>query len=296
VQQQGSLVAPDKLRFDFTHFKDISREELERTEELVNSYIIDNSSLFTKQMVLGEAKRKGALAFFGEKYEVRVRVVSIAGVSSELCGGTHLKSTGQIGILKIIHEGSVASGVRRIEAVTGKQAYKIIKEEENALTDISSLLNAPRERVVPELNKRLGRIRELEKEVVLKKSDSLKASIDTDIKNAQSLSGINLVTHVSVDADAVRKAVDLIKEKAKENTVIFSSTGSNLGDRVFLAIGITEDLCGKGLDAAVLIREMSEIIGGSGGGRKDFAQAGGNKPEDLDKALEKLKEIIKDAK
>jgi alanyl-tRNA synthetase len=292
VQQQGSLVAEDRLRFDFTHFKDIKKDELDRLEEIVNNYILSNYALQSKQMPLAQAKKQGALAFFGEKYQNNVRVVSVAEFSKELCGGTHLDSTGQIGLFKITQEGSVARGLRRIEAVTGKQAYKIIKEQESTVADIASALSVPEDKIVQELQKRLSRIKELEKQLSAHKSDILKTSIDTDIKNVTNINGINLVTHVDVDMNSVRSAVDLIKEKVENNTIVFSSTGNNLKGQVFLAIGITGDLCERGVDASWLIKEMAAETGGSGGGRKDFAQAGGNKPENLEKALQKLINIL----
>ena len=293
VQQQGSLVAEDRLRFDFTHFKDIDRLQLDRIEEVVNNYIINSYSLTVKQTPLSIAKRQGALAFFGEKYENKVRVISIADFSKELCGGTHLDSTGQIGIFKIVQEGSVASGIRRIEALTGKQAYKMIKEEENTIADISSALNVPQEKIIQELQKKFSRIKELEKQLSVQKSDNLKISIDKDIQNKEVINGINFITHIDVNMDSVRKAVDLIKEKVTVKTVIVSSTGTNLAMQVFWAIGVTEDLCDRSVDASKLIKEIAEEIGGSGGGRKDFAQAGGNKPQNYEKALQKLKDTVK---
>lgn len=291
VRQQGSLVAEDKLRFDFTHFKALSKEQLDRTEETVNRYILENHRLKTQIKSLKEAKKSGALAFFAEKYEGSVRVVSVEGFSRELCGGTHLNNTGQIGIFKIMQEGSVASGIRRIEAVTGVFAYKAVKEEESIIADISSALGVPQENIAEELEKRLARVKELEKRLSLQKFDSLKTTIEEGISKKEIINGINFIEHVDIDANSVRKAVDLIKEKIKENAIIVSSTGTNLAT-VFLAVGVTEDLLGKGLDASELIKSIAADIGGSGGGRKDFAQAGGSSPENLENAIKKLKEII----
>ena len=292
VQQQGSLVAEDRLRFDFTHFKDIDKAQLDRIEEIVNTYILDNHGLIIKQMSLREAKKSGALAFFGEKYESKVRVVSVGDFSLEFCGGTHLDSTGQIGLFKITQEGSVASGIRRIEAITGVAAYKAIKEEESIIADISSALGVPQDNIAEELKKRLARVKELEKRLSLQKFDNLKTTIEEDINKKETLNnGINFVNHDDIDANSVRKAVDLVKEKIKENAVIVSSTGTNLAT-VFLAVGVTGDLLDKGIDASVLIKEIAADIGGSGGGRKDFAQAGGNSPEKLQDAIRKLKSII----
>ena len=295
VRQQGSLVAEDRLRFDFTHFKDIDRTQLDRIEELVNNYIVDNSSLCARQMPLSEAKRKGALAFFAEKYESKVRVVSIGEFSQELCGGTHLDSTGQIGIFKIIHEGSVAQGIRRIEAVTGKQAYRIIKEEEGIIADVSSMLNAPQERIAEDLEKRLSRLKELERQMHSQRLDAVKTSLDAVIQNAQIINEIKIITHMmeNVDMDLLRKSVDAVKSKTS-NAVI--ALGSKSQERALLVVGVTSDLCEKGFDASKLILNAAPIIGGSGAGRKDFAQAGGNKPENLEAAFQEIRNIITNLK
>ena len=292
VKQQGSLVASDRLRFDFTHFKGLDKEEINRVEEIVNNGILENHALTKKEMALAAARKTGALAFFGEKYEGKVRVVSIADFSKELCGGTHLESTGQIGLFKIIREGSVAQGVRRIEAVTGRQAYKSVKQEEEAISDVASALNTSEDKIIPELERRLGRIRELEKQLSATKSDTLKSSVDNVINAAQVINGINFINTVAPDADAARKAVDLIKQKAASMSLIAVSTGNNLDGQVFLVVGLTQDLADKGVDACALIKQVAPEIGGSGGGRKDFAQAGGKFPDKLNSALEKLKNII----
>ena len=292
VQQQGSLVAEDRLRFDFTHFKDITKEELDRIEEVVNSYIINNAALKTKMVSLLEAKRQGALAFFGEKYAQKVRLVAIADFSKELCGGTHLDSTGQIGLFKIISEGSVASGIRRIEAVTGSAAYKAVKEEEKLISDISIVLGVSEDKVIPEIEKKLGYLKELEKQLAAKKSAALKTSVDTVIAEGQDIKGIKFVTPIANDMDSVRKMVDLVKERLKNNAVIVSSTGINFDDKILWAIGVTEDLYTKNIDASILNKEIGLELGGSGGGRKDFAQGGGNRPQNYRKALQKLKDTI----
>jgi len=291
VQQQGSLVAKDKLRFDFTHFKALTGEEINRVEEIVNGYIMDNKCLSMKEMPLSAAKKTGALAFFGEKYESKVRVVSIPEVSKELCGGTHLDSTGQIGLFKITQEGSVASGVRRIEAVTGRTAYKIIKEEEDIVSSVASLLGVPKDKIIQELDKRLAKFKELEKRLNSQILDIATSNIDVLVEKAQIVNGIKVITTVleGLSMDLLRKNVDLIKEKTN-NAVI--ALGSQYEGRALLIMGLTEDLRQKGLDASKLIREVAGFIGGSGGGRKDFAQAGGSNPENLEKAFQELKNII----
>jgi len=292
VQQQGSLVAEDRLRFDFTHFKDIDKEQLDRIEEIVNGYVLGNYPLEVKQMALSEARKTGALAFFAEKYESKVRVVLAGDFSKELCGGTHLENTAQVGLFKIIREGSIAQGVRRIEAVTGKEAYRRVKAEEELIEDVSVVLGVSPNRLIPELERRLSELRQLEKQLSANKVDTLKTSLDNVIGSAESINGINFIVAVNTDVDSVRKAVDLIKEKVKSNAIIYSTTGSNLSTKIFLAIGVTSDLVESGVDASELIKEIAPEFGGSGGGRKDFAQAGGNSPEKNESALQKLKALI----
>ncbi|MBM3250271.1 MAG: alanine--tRNA ligase [Candidatus Omnitrophica bacterium] len=295
VQQQGSLVADDRLRFDFTHFKALDDEQKLRIEELVNSWIMENHPVEKKEKTLAEARKSGALAFFGEKYENRVRVVSIEGVSKELCGGTHLDFTGSIGPFKILQESSIASGIRRIEAVTGSFAYKKIKEEEESLKDAESLLNTTQDKLIPELEKRLGRIKELEKQLSSRKMESAQSSVDDLIRSAEVVNGIRLIVKVEpgLDMGTVRGLVDLIKQKTDSAVII---CGVSAGSNVSLALGVTPDLCLKGADAAKLIKEIAAEIGGSGGGRKDFAQAGGNRPENLEQVLKRLKELISQIK
>ena len=291
VQQQGSLVAEDRLRFDFTHFKGLSKEEQYRVEEIVNDSIIKNYKVEKKEMTLAQAKKSGALAFFGEKYESKVRVLTIDDLSKELCGGTHIDSTGQIGLFKILQEGSVASGVRRIEATTGAFAYKKVKEEEAMVDEITAMLNVPSDKVIQELERKASRLKELEKALSSKMMDNLKDSIDSLIQGAEEVKGMKVITKVfqNLDMDLLRKNVDLIKEKTG-NAVI--ALGSNNQGRVLLVLGVTQDLCLKGLDAVKLIRQIGGIVGGSGGGRADFAQAGGNKPEALTQAFKELRNIL----
>ncbi|MDI6606260.1 MAG: alanine--tRNA ligase [Candidatus Omnitrophota bacterium] len=291
VQQQGSQVSEDRLRFDFTHFKDLTREELNRVEESVNNYILRADVLIAKEMELSQARKSGALAFFAEKYADKVRVVSIGDFSRELCAGTHLENTAQIGIFKIIHEGSVASGVRRIEAVTGNYVYKLVKEQQDIILEISTTLNVPAQKITEELKKKTALIKELEKQLNLQMLDSLKSSLDNIIAEAVEIKGTKVVTKVmeNTDMGLLRKTVDLIKEKVN-NAVI--ALGSTQAGRVLLVIGVTPDLVQKGIDASGLIRDIAGMVGGSGGGRKDFAQAGGNKPEELQKALQELKNTV----
>ena len=291
VQQQGSLVAEERLRFDFTHFQGLKEEELERVEEFVNAEVIADHKVEVKEKTIDEAKKTGALAFFGEKYGGRVRVVSIEDASKELCGGTHLDHTGKIGLFRILQEGSVASGVRRIEAVTGTFAYQKVKEEEEIIREVARLLGVPKEKIAQELEKKSRKIRELEKQLEAQKIRLVQNASSRMNEEAEMIKGIRLVVKKieNVDMDMLRKNVDLIKEKSDNTLVVL---GSDHQGRALLVVGVTPDLCAKGLDAGKIIRSISGFIGGSGGGRNDFAQAGGNKPENLTQAFSELKKII----
>jgi len=291
IQQQGSLVGPDRLRFDFTHFKELNDEEVQRVEEEVYNNVVADISLKTKAMDLAAARKSGALAFFGEKYGSKVRVVSIEDISSELCGGTHLESTGQIGLFKIIREGSIASGVRRIEAVSGKAAYNLVADNQAIISEVASLLNVSQDKVSGELKKRLSRLREIEKQLGSKKMDLARGSLDKLIQDAKEVKGVKLISGIisGADLDSLRKSVDLIKQRS-DNTII--ALGACVASRALLVIGVTQELVGRGVEASKLISEIAGSIGGSGGGRKDFAQAGGSQPQGFDQAFQELEERV----
>ncbi len=291
VKQQGSLVEAERLRFDFTHFKDVSCQQLDRVEELVNQFIMADYPLTARQMELSQAKKTGALAFFTEKYSGSVRVVSITDISKEFCGGTHLSATGQIGYFKILQESSVASGVRRIEAATGSYAYERIKEEERLLSAVSSKLNAALPDLLKTLENNLARIKTLEKSIDAQKLNSAKDSLDEIARTGMMIKGVKLITAKldNLNMDLLRRNADILKSKAGSAVI---ALGSQEGRKAFLVIGVSADLCAKGIDAGKLIREVASTIGGSGGGRQDFAQAGGTAPENFTLAFEKLKDII----
>jgi len=281
VQQQGSLVSDEKLRFDFTHFKALTKDELARVEEIANNYVSKNQRVEVNEMSLKEAKETKALAFFGEKYGDKVRVVSVGEISKEFCGGAHISNTAEIGLIKISQEGSVASGIRRIEAVTADAAKKYIEENEKKIAEEISRKNSAE------------KLREAKKLEDAKKMSSIRNSIPEIIGKSFKLGGINLISSLEegLDINSLRVMIDMIKEKANQSVITLGSQDRNSG-RAFLVIGITEDLLSRGFDASAMIREVSGIIGGSGGGRKDFAQARGSKPENLSLALEELRKVI----
>jgi len=283
VQQQGSLVAEERFRFDFTHFKGLSKEEIARVEEVANSCIAKKQSVSCNEMALKEAKKAGALAFFEEKYGENVRVVAIGDISKELCGGTHLDNISEIGLIKITSESSVASGIRRIEGVTAGFAEKFMQEEK---------LKADEE------SKKKGKLKELkeqEKKHSLEVSSRLQDIVPDLLGKATQINGVNVVISFQPDLDmnGLRILADKIKEKLERGMVALGSQDSQQ-EKAFLVIGVTQDLSSRGLDAGALIRQVSPVIGGSGGGRQDFAQAGGSKPENFTLAFEELRAIIKD--
>ncbi|MFH1249744.1 MAG: alanine--tRNA ligase-related protein [bacterium] len=281
VQQQGSLVAEDKFRFDFTHFKGLSKEEIARVEEVANSYIAKSQAVNCKEMALKEAKKAGALAFFEEKYGENVRVVSIGDISKELCGGTHLDDISKIGLIKIISEGSVASGIRRIEGVTGAFAEQFIKDEERKAVEESKKKD------------KLKELKEQEKKRSLVVNKNLKDAVPRLIDKGIKINGVNLVSSLEpgLDMHSLRLLADKIKEGLKQGVIALGSQ-DNQQRKAYLVIAVTQDLLAKGFDAGALIRQVAPLIGGSGGGRPDFAQAGGSKPENLEQALAELRKVI----
>ncbi|MEE9258947.1 MAG: alanine--tRNA ligase [Nitrospinaceae bacterium] len=291
VKQAGSLVAPDRLRFDYTHFSPLTGREQNRIESLVNEQIRKNTPVGTHEMSIEDALKEGATALFGEKYSDSVRVVSVPGFSKELCGGTHVSATGDIGLFKITSEGGIASGVRRIEAVTGEAAYLSAQKEFDAINSIRFLLKAQPDEELNKLKKILGKNREMEKEIA-----SLKEKLVTG-KGSGMLDEVEKVGEISLliknvegmDAKTLRSFIDNAKNQIKSGVVVI---GSAANGKVLLAAGVTKDLT-KRYHAGNILKEIATIVGGSGGGRPDMAQAGGTKTEKLDEALQKAKEIIK---
>jgi len=279
VQQQGSLVNAEKLRFDFTHFKGLSAEEIARVEEIANSYVKDNHAVDSKEMNFKEAKKAGALAFFEEKYGENVRVVSVGNISKELCGGTHLDNIKQIRLIKIISESSVASGIRRIEAVTDKSAEQFIKDQEQKAIE-EAIKKSKLEEQKAQDKKRSA---EMNKQLPAKSLELSEKSV--------AINGINTVFSVehNLDMNALRLLTDMIKGKLTQAIIVL---GSQDGSRASLVVGLTVDLCVKGLSAKNIILQVAPLIGGSGGGREDFAQAGGNAPDNFALAFDKIKDII----
>jgi len=283
VQQKGSLVAPDRLRFDFTHFEPVTREQIREIERLVNAQVRGNDVVETRIMSLDDAKASGAMALFGEKYGERVRVLRMGDFSTELCGGTHVRAVGDIGFFKIVAEGGVAAGVRRIEAVTGANAVAWVEREDERLQNLAATLKAGRDDVEDKVAQLLERSRRLEKELEQLKA-KLASAAGTDLAgSAVEVGGVKVLAARldSVDAKALRETLDQLKSKLGRAVVVL---GAVSGDKVSLVAGVTAD-CTDRLKAGELVNLVAQRVGGKGGGRADMAQAGGTDPAGLPEAL-----------
>ena len=292
VKQAGSLVSPERLRFDFSHFTQVEKEKLMDVESLVNSHIRDNHPVGTEEMTREEASKTGAMAIFEERYGSKVRVVSVGnGVSMELCGGTHTHSTGEIGFFKIVSEGAVAANVRRIEAVTGKAAVEYVQSLDNVIKETAGILKAAPDQVRDKINQILKDLKQKDTEIESLKSKLLAKESGDILSGLQEINGIKILTKEldSLSPKELRDYVDKIKDKLESGIIVL---GSKNEDKVMLICAVTDDLT-KQYNAGKIIKEMSEIVGGKGGGRPDMAQGGGNNPQKLTQALESISEIIK---
>ena len=284
VKQAGSRVDPERMRFDFSHFSALSQDEISGIEKTVNEKIWFNIPVNTKVMNLDDAVKSGAMAVFDEKYEDKVRVVTVEGYSSELCGGTHVSKTGEIGLIKIIKESSPGAGLRRIEAVTLKGAMERLANYENIVSEISGNLNVSENDIVKKIEDTSVKFKALEKELDKMKRSSLASGIDEMISKAVELNGVKIISSVfkDMDADSLRELTDKIRSKVQNSVVLFVSEIENKALFLFAA---TSQAVSKGADCGAVIREASKIAGGGGGGRKDMAQAGGKDPSKIDAAI-----------
>ncbi|MGE6450959.1 alanine--tRNA ligase [Shewanella baltica] len=283
VSQKGSLVDPERLRFDFSHFEGVKAAELKEVEELVNTQIRRNHELKTAEMGIDEAKEKGAMALFGEKYDSQVRVVTMGDFSIELCGGTHVGRTGDIGLFKITSEAGIAAGVRRIEAVTGAAAMAYVAQQQAELEEAAALLKGDANSVVAKLKAQLDKMKQLEKEMAQLK-DKLAAAASADlVGDAIVVNGVNVLIKKldGVEASSLRGLQDELKQKLKSAIIVL---GTAQEGKVNLIAGVSNDLIGK-VKAGELVAMVAAQVGGKGGGRPDMAQAGGSQPENLDAAL-----------
>jgi alanyl-tRNA synthetase len=291
--QRGSLVTPGRLRFDFSHDAPVSREQLDTIEDLVNGWIAENAPAVVEELPYREAIAAGAIAMFGEKYGDVVRVVGFGEFSKELCGGTHARATGDLGLLKVVSESGVASGVRRIEALTGAEALRRWREQERALERTAELLRSPVGELEVRVEKLVEERRALERE--LERVRSAKQSVtSTDLSaGARSVNGTKLVTARVPGADgrSLRALVDELRAKLGSGIVLLAAEEEG---GVALALGVTKDLTGR-FKAGELVREVASVVGGKGGGRPDFAQAGGRDAAKLDEAFARLEALVAEA-
>ncbi|HXR24714.1 MAG TPA: alanine--tRNA ligase [Candidatus Binataceae bacterium] len=293
VHQAGSMVAPERLRFDFSHNGPVAAGDLATIEEEINARIRENAEVVTEEMAYDDALKAGALAFFGDKYGDVVRVVRMGDFSTELCGGTHVQRTGDVGLFKLESEGGVAAGVRRIEAFTGQGALDAIRRREKILEDIGGQLGARDGAAVERLEKLLAREKELEKKLrTLEQKLVNGATIGgADAEKVREVNGVKIVTRKveGVEAKSLREMADRLRQKYGSAVV---AIGSDLGDnKAALLVAVTADLA-KRIKAGDIVKEIAPIIGGTGGGRPDFAQAGGRDASKLDEALERIAILV----
>jgi len=290
VKQAGSLVEPERLRFDFTHFSAMSQDEIRRVEEIVNGFVMRNDQVDSREMAAAEAMTSGATALFGEKYGDRVRVVQVGDVSMELCGGTHVAAAGDIGFFKIVSEGGIAAGVRRIEATTGTGAVQFVQTLENEQRQLAALVKAEGGSILDRVERLLARQKEMQREL-----DSLQAQINAG-RSADLLAVVReaggvkvLATVVSVeDIKQLRELADSLKERLGSGIL---ALGADIGGKATLLVTVSKDLTGR-YKAGEIIREIAPLVGGSGGGKPELAQAGGSQPENLQQSLDKVYAIV----
>ena len=290
MKQAGSLVAPDRLRFDYTHFAPLTDREIEEIEQKINRIVFRNLPVQTEIMEINQAIARGALAFFGEKYQQQVRVVSIPEVSMELCGGTHTRMTGDVGLFKIIGESSIASGIRRIEALTGFGTFVRLEEDENLLQEIAHTLRTPRTELTRAITRLLEQQRHLENELEALKRRTAKSQIGNLVESPATVKGISVVSRrvEGVDASMLRELAENAGTKIGSGVVVLGLASDG---KASLVAVVSQDLQ-KRLHAGRIIKEVAALVGGSGGGRPDFAQAGGKNAEKLEEALQAVYNIV----
>ena len=289
VKQSGSVVDQERLRFDFTHFSAMQDDELKKIEAIVNGKIIENLPVRTDIMNVDDAIKEGAVALFDEKYGETVRVVSVGGYSKELCGGTHCKATGEIGLLLILSEGSVASGIRRIEALTGKHAFDYLRQKQTELDEIREALKS--DRPLEKLEKLLNDMKSLEKEIQKLKTGLTGDMVSDMLKEIQEFDGVKIVKvrHDGLSPNELRLLADNIKDRIKSGIIVVSSV---IDSQASIVCMVTNDLKDR-YNAGEIVKHIARIAGGKGGGKPEMAQGGTKDIEKLDNALESLYDIIK---
>ena len=292
VEQKGSLVAPDRLRFDFSHYEPVTREEIRRIETMVSAWILDNDEARTDVMPLEEARRSGAIALFGEKYEDPVRVLSLGDYSVELCGGTHVSRAGDVGLFKIVSEGGIAAGVRRIVALTGDEALAWVHSMEDRIERIASSMKTDTETVAGRVEAMLARSRELERDLERLKARVAASRGDDLVAQAVDIDGLKVLAAKIDGADpkALRETVDRLKSRLGSAAVVLATVNAG---KVALVAGVTKD-CTDRIEAGMLANHVARQVGGRGGGRPELAQAGGNDPSRVDQAISSVQGWVRE--
>jgi alanyl-tRNA synthetase len=290
VKQAGSLVAPDRLRFDFTHYTGLGEQDLLDIEDLVNEEVLKNDEVVTTVMDLDTAVNTGAMALFGEKYADQVRVLTIDDFSKELCGGTHVRRTGDIGLFKVISEGSVAAGIRRIEALTGTGVLEYIRRESQTLMQASQALRSKPGEIIEAIEKLTESEKKLRKELEAQQMKRAASAAGDLVQQAREVKGVRVVAaRVEVtDRAAMRQMVDDLRAKLQSGVIVLGSVAEG---KVSLIAAVTKDLTAK-LDAGKIVKQAAIFVEGSGGGRKDLAEAGGKNPAKLDESIQAVPSII----
>ncbi len=290
VKQAGSLVAPDRLRFDYTHYAALNDGEIQDIERRINRTILDNHPVQTRNMELNEAVEAGAIAFFGEKYQQQVRVVSVPEISMELCGGTHTTATGDIGTFKILSEASVAAGVRRLEAITGLGTYERLDADEHLIDALARRTGSSRTDLPETIDRILNRQKQLESELSELKRTSAHSRLEELIESRRSIGDVEVVSRKvdGVDAALMRELAENIRTRLGSGVVVLGTASDS---KATLITTVSEDLRTR-IHAGKLVKKVAALVGGSGGGRPDFAQAGGKEPEKLDQALQEVYNIV----
>lgn len=291
VNQAGSLVEPDRLRFDFTHYTAVTPEELRRIEELVNGAVMSNLPIDIFETSLSKAKEMGAAALFGEKYGKEVRVVKMGDYSLELCGGTHLTSTAEVGLFKIVNETSIGAGLRRIEAVTGPGVLKVLEAKEEQLQEIGAVVKSPVHELVRRVEALVQQNKALEQEIEALRGKLARSEVQEILAKVKQVNDVPVLASVvaAPDMDHLRSMVDMLRDKMGTGVILL---GSVAGEKVNLVAAVTKDLLGRGLHAGNLVKEIAKMVGGGGGGRPDMAQAGGKDPAKLQEAIDKAVSVV----
>jgi alanyl-tRNA synthetase len=291
VMQAGSYVDDNYLRFDFNHFQPVNQEEIARIEDIVNEKVDEYLPIKMEEMPIEEAKKLGAMALFGEKYGDIVRVVSMGDYSIEFCGGTHIDNTGKVGGFKIISEGGIAAGVRRIEAITGSNVVKYLENKEAVLSNLAATLRTSESDLPRKASQVMTDIKDLENTIKAFKSDEISGALDGIIASAKKVGDVDLITRKFEDTetDQLRSICDAVREKKDNTVMVFAAVNDG---KVTFITAVTEDLVGKGYHAGKIIKEVAKAAGGGGGGKANMAQAGAKDPSKIDAAFAAAEELL----